>query len=133
MEEEMNLDRSYISRLFRALQVLLEIILLSSIPAQAQQVIGAGSGAVAEPRLHGVPGSPDSTKTIDGRYLPQPPQRFGGEINLNAAQIEAVLARPRRTPEGSAQYFVDHDGRCRFRRALALWRLTDASGADYRA
>jgi Sulfatase len=34
----------------------------------------------------GAPGSPDATTTIDGRYLPPPPQRFQGEINLNAAQ-----------------------------------------------
>lgn len=34
----------------------------------------------------GVPGSPDATTTIDGRYLPPPPPPFGGEINLNADQ-----------------------------------------------
>lgn len=34
----------------------------------------------------GVPGSPSATTTIDGRYLPPPPQPFGGEINLNADQ-----------------------------------------------
>jgi arylsulfatase A-like enzyme len=67
------------------IQTLLMLGLLSN-PGWAQQVIGAGTGAAAQPRLHGVPGSPDSTKTIDGRYLPQPPQRFGGEINLNATQ-----------------------------------------------
>jgi hypothetical protein len=33
-----------------------------------------------------VPGSPDATITIDGRYLPPPPQKFEGQINLNAAQ-----------------------------------------------
>ena len=47
--------------------------LMGSVPAMAQQI-------------YGVPGSPDSTITIDGRYLPPPPQKFGGEINLNAAQ-----------------------------------------------
>lgn len=31
-------------------------------------------------------GSPESTTTIDGRYLPSPPAKFGGEINLNANQ-----------------------------------------------
>jgi arylsulfatase A-like enzyme len=34
----------------------------------------------------GVPGSPDATTTIDGNYLPPPPPKFGGEINLNAYQ-----------------------------------------------
>jgi arylsulfatase len=52
--------------------VLLAAILLSSAEGPAQQI-------------NGVPGAPDSTTTIDGRYLP-PPQKFGGEINLNAAQ-----------------------------------------------
>jgi arylsulfatase A-like enzyme len=34
----------------------------------------------------GTPGSPGATTTIDGRYLPNPPLPFGGEINLDAAQ-----------------------------------------------
>ena len=34
----------------------------------------------------GTPGAPNATTTIDGRYLPNPPAPFGGEINLNAAQ-----------------------------------------------
>jgi Sulfatase len=44
----------------------------------------AGS-AVAQQKT-GVPGSPDAKTTIDGKYLPNPPQKFDGEINLNAAQ-----------------------------------------------
>jgi hypothetical protein len=34
----------------------------------------------------GVPGAPGATTTIDGRYLPPPPQQFRGEIDTNAAQ-----------------------------------------------
>ncbi|WGD49556.1 arylsulfatase [Bradyrhizobium sp. CB1650] len=34
----------------------------------------------------GTPGAPDATRTIDGRYLPNPPPVFGGEINTNAYQ-----------------------------------------------
>ena len=45
-----------------------------------------GSVSTMAQQIYGVPGSPDSTTTIDGRYLPPPPQKFGGEINLNAAQ-----------------------------------------------
>ncbi|MCE5318625.1 MAG: arylsulfatase [Parachlamydia sp.] len=45
---------------------------------------------LAEPlsaqEITGVPGSPDATTTIDGRYLPPPPPPFEGEINLNAIQ-----------------------------------------------
>ena len=34
----------------------------------------------------GTRGSPDATTTIDGRYLPPPPQMFKGKIELNAEQ-----------------------------------------------
>jgi len=37
-------------------------------------------------QITGAPGSPDATTTIDGRYLPPPPQPFQGQIELNAAQ-----------------------------------------------
>jgi hypothetical protein len=37
-------------------------------------------------QITGTPGSPSATTTIDGRYLPGPPQKFEGEINLNAVQ-----------------------------------------------
>jgi len=50
-------------------------LLLASLamPSYAQQTTGT-------------PGSPDATTTIDGRYLPNPPAPFGGEIKLNASQ-----------------------------------------------
>ena len=38
------------------------------------------------PLIHGKPGSPDATITLDGRYLPPPPQPFTGDIQLNAVQ-----------------------------------------------
>ncbi|MBR0827049.1 arylsulfatase [Bradyrhizobium manausense] len=34
----------------------------------------------------GTPGSPGATTTIDGKYLPPPPPKFGGDINLQASQ-----------------------------------------------
>ena len=43
-------------------------------------------GTVSAEEITGTPGSPEATTTIDGRYLPPPPQTFGGEINLNADQ-----------------------------------------------
>jgi arylsulfatase A-like enzyme len=46
----------------------------------------AAAGSAAAQQRTGVPGSPDATTTIDGRYIPSPPQQFGGEINPNAAQ-----------------------------------------------
>jgi arylsulfatase A-like enzyme len=45
----------------------------------------AATSASAQQRT-GVPGAPDATTTIDGRYIPPPPPKFGGEINPNAAQ-----------------------------------------------
>jgi arylsulfatase len=51
--------------------------------------VAAGAAVAGSARAQqrtGVPGSPDATTTIDGKYLPNPPQAFGGEINLNAAQ-----------------------------------------------
>ena len=32
----------------------------------------------------GVPGSPNATTTIDGKYLPPPPAPFGGTNNMDA-------------------------------------------------
>ena len=61
--------------LLRTRQLLVSYVLLAVVgaTAQAQQTTG-------------VPGSPDATTTIDGRYIPAPPQKFEGQINLNAAQ-----------------------------------------------
>src|SRR5689334_20428729 len=36
--------------------------------------------------LSGEPGSPTATTTIDGRYLPNPPPKFGGTVNLSAKE-----------------------------------------------
>src|SRR5262245_64696792 len=44
------------------------------------------AGAAAQIQTTGTPGSPDATTTIDGRYIPPPPQKFQGDIKLNAAQ-----------------------------------------------
>ena len=40
--------------------------------------------SVEAQEINGVPGSPSATTTIDGRYLPNPPAPFGGEIGLTA-------------------------------------------------
>jgi arylsulfatase A-like enzyme len=49
------------------------IAAVSGLPAAAQQITGT-------------PGSPGATTTIDGKYLPPAPPKFGGEINLEASQ-----------------------------------------------
>src|SRR5262245_6411785 len=55
----------------------------------AASASAAVAGTVAAQQKTGVPGSPDATTTIDGKYLPNPPSKFGGEINLDAAQSKA--------------------------------------------
>jgi hypothetical protein len=49
----------------------------------------------------GVPGSPDATTTIDGRYIPPPPQKFDGQINLNAAQSKPAWPARVVPPKGA--------------------------------
>ena len=46
----------------------------------------AGVAPVAAQQNMQITGTPDATTTIDGRYLPPPPQPFQGRIELNAAQ-----------------------------------------------
>jgi arylsulfatase A-like enzyme len=57
----------------RGLLAALLLVPLTFVSAHGQQTTG-------------VPGSPDATTTIDGRYLPNPPPQFGGDINVNAYQ-----------------------------------------------
>jgi arylsulfatase A-like enzyme len=54
--------------------------LLGCVAAIAQQ------GALKTQPPAPPPGSPSATTTLDGKYLPNPPQPFKGEINLNAYQ-----------------------------------------------
>jgi hypothetical protein len=56
-----------------AIAVILSIFAFTVLPAVAQQTTGT-------------PGSPGATTTIDGRYLPNPPQTFRGDIQTNAMQ-----------------------------------------------
>jgi arylsulfatase len=58
-------------------------------------------GNIKIPQTTGVPGSPAATTTIDGRYLPPPPQPFQGEINLNAAQSKPAWPARVVPPKGA--------------------------------
>src|SRR5262249_61520790 len=44
--------------------------------------LGATTGHTQQ--ITGTPGSPSATTTIDGKYLPPPPARFGGTIGMDA-------------------------------------------------
>jgi hypothetical protein len=58
---------------------------LSNLLAVGSLALSAAFSAHAQ-QNNDTPGSPNATTTIDDRYLPAPPQKFEGEINLNAAQ-----------------------------------------------
>ena len=71
--------------------------------AGAALALGAGlAGPAAAQQITGTPGSPTATTTVDGRYLPPPPQPFHGEIQLNATQSKpywpATVVPPKGAP-----------------------------------
>jgi arylsulfatase A-like enzyme len=60
------------------------------------------AGAIAQAiQTTGVPGAPDATTTIDGRYIPAPPQPFQGKINLNAMQSKSAWPARIVPPKGA--------------------------------
>ena len=65
-------------------------------------VFATASLARAEIQTAGTPGSPGATTTIDGRYLPPPPQQFHGDIQPNAYQSKpywpALVTPPKGAP-----------------------------------
>ncbi|MFZ0133574.1 MAG: hypothetical protein WAK95_13630, partial [Desulfobacterales bacterium] len=56
-------------------------ILLSGIIVAALMAVVPSANAQ---QITGTPGSPSATTTVDGNYLPNPPAKFGGVINLDA-------------------------------------------------
>jgi len=54
----------------------------------------------------GVPGAPDATTTIDGRYVPPPPQPFQGRIELNAMQSQPAWPARVVPPKGAPNVLV---------------------------
>jgi len=75
-------------RILLQLFMLLTVFLLRVGTANAQQTTG-------------VPGSPSATTSIDGRYLPAPPQPFDGSIELNALQSKAAWPARIVPPKGA--------------------------------
>jgi hypothetical protein len=74
--------------LFSSIHICALIALATSIHAQQNQTTGT-------------PGSPDATTTIDGRYLPAPPQPFQGETGLNALQSKPAWPARVVPPKGA--------------------------------
>ena len=52
--------------------------------AMTSSLLAIGLSHASAQQITGTPGAPDATTTVDGRYLPNPPAAFGGEINLSA-------------------------------------------------
>jgi hypothetical protein len=83
-----------------ALVVILIAAVIKTLPAMAQQVTG-------------VPGSPGATTTIDGRYLPNPPPPFKGEISPNAFDSKPYWPEIIVPPEGAPKVLlimIDDEG-----------------------
>ncbi len=55
----------------------------------------ASSALATAQEISGTPGSPSATTTIDGRYIPPPPQPFQGQID----KITIKLYPPKLSPE----------------------------------
>ncbi|WP_431323026.1 arylsulfatase [Rhizobium sp. YTU87027] len=58
-----------------------KLALLTQVAAAA---LACSAWTVSAQETTGTPGAPDATTTVDGRYLPNPPAAFGGEIGLSA-------------------------------------------------
>src|SRR5271169_7232371 len=80
-------------------------VALRQLLAGCALMLLAGTTAHAQ-QTTGVPGSPDATTTIDGRYIPPPPQKFEGEINLNAAQSKSAWPARVVPPKGAPNIVV---------------------------
>jgi arylsulfatase A-like enzyme len=66
----------------------------------ACSLLALATTALAQ-EITGTPGSPSATMTLDGRYLPNPPPKFGGEIGLSAPDSKPYW-RPQVVPPKGA-------------------------------
>jgi len=58
----------------------------------ASLLLALGTTGLAQ-QTTGTPGSPSATTTVDGKYLPNPPPKFGGTIGLDAEQSKPYWPR----------------------------------------
>jgi arylsulfatase A-like enzyme len=89
----------------RMILSFVSIFALGGVPAWAQQNNANAPAIMVAPdalQRTGTPGSPNATTTVDGRYLPPPPQPFRGQIELNASQSKpywpATVVPPKGAP-----------------------------------
>ena len=90
-------------------------------------------GAPAAQEIHGTPGAPNATTTIDGHVLPPPPQKFGGQIELNAAQSTPCWPPRVVPPKGAPNILLILTDDVGFWRALDLRRGHPDAGARPRS
>src|SRR5262245_10363898 len=60
-----------------------------------------GYAPAAAQQTTGTPGTPNATTTIDGKYLPPPPPKFGGVINLEASKSKPYWPAQVVPPKGA--------------------------------
>ena len=60
------------------------IRLLTTLWIASLVLTGVATRSVQAQQITGTPGLPSATTTVDGNYLPSPPAKFGGVINLDA-------------------------------------------------
>ena len=112
----MKFKRSNPCASIRGLLFAWAVLPLAVMSANAQQVTGT-------------PGSPDATTTIDGRYLPPPPQPFTGQIELNAAQSKPAWPARVVPPKGAPNILLIMTDDVGFARAVHLRRRHPDAGA----
>jgi arylsulfatase A-like enzyme len=66
----------------RRMQTLISAALVGAMTLAVTALRPAPAAAQAS-QTTGTPGSPSATTTIDGRYIPPPPQPFGGDVGLS--------------------------------------------------
>ena len=64
---------------------------------------------MADPKITGVPGSPGSTTSLDGKQLPPPPPKFGGVIKESAKDSTPWWSPRVVPPQGRAEHSAHHD------------------------
>jgi Sulfatase len=64
-------------------------------------LIAVTSSSALPQQTTGTSGSPEATTTLDGRYLPAPPRKFQGDIQLNALQSKPAWPARVVPPKGA--------------------------------
>jgi arylsulfatase len=80
------------------------LLCAATVVAVAGLLLTAGAQERTSPTQTTTPsaaGSPEATTTIDGRYIPAPPEPFAGQININAAQSKPAWPARVVPPKGA--------------------------------